>query len=285
MFSYQTLENTSIEALHEAFVMAFSDYQVKIDLPLWKFQNMLKRRGFVSSISMGAFIDNKLVGFILNGLRRWNGQLTVYDVGTGVIGEYRKQGITSSLFKQIQELLMKQGVEQYLLEVIQANTSALELYKKQNFKIVRSFSCFSLSKENYKKQKNHIVEHINKFHPEDWNKFMGFWDYSPSWQNSIDSVNSLPDEMVYSFVRLDDAIVGYGIAERKTGDIVQLAVNKNYRHKGIAKSIIADLIESTELQKVGVLNVDDEASSMKDFLQSLGFNNTVEQYEMLLKLK
>lgn len=32
MFSYKTLDKTSIEILHKAFVNAFSDYQVKIDL-------------------------------------------------------------------------------------------------------------------------------------------------------------------------------------------------------------------------------------------------------------
>lgn len=107
MYTYRTLENTAIETLHQAFLKAFSDYQVKMNLPLWKFQQMLVRRGYSADISMGAFDKDDMVGFILNGLRQWNNKLTVYDTGTGVIHEYRHKGITSSIFVNIAELLKK----------------------------------------------------------------------------------------------------------------------------------------------------------------------------------
>ena len=57
------------------------------------------------------------MGFVLNGFRDWNGKATVYDLGTGVIGEYRKQGITSNIMSCLKALLKEEGVEQYLLEV------------------------------------------------------------------------------------------------------------------------------------------------------------------------
>ena len=38
-----------------------------------------------------------------------------------------------------------------------------------------------------------------------------------------------------------------------------MAVNKHYRGKGIARSIITDLIENTESHKISVLNIDDES--------------------------
>lgn len=47
MVSYETLENIGIETLHKTFLNAFSDYQVKTELPLFKFQQMLQRRGYV----------------------------------------------------------------------------------------------------------------------------------------------------------------------------------------------------------------------------------------------
>jgi len=105
MFDYKTLENTIMETLYKTFLNAFSDYQVKTDLSFWKFQRMLERRGYVSEVSIGAFENQALVGFVLNGFRNWNGKLTVYDTGTGVIGEYRKQGITSNMLLNIRELL------------------------------------------------------------------------------------------------------------------------------------------------------------------------------------
>ncbi|MHB1392499.1 MAG: GNAT family N-acetyltransferase [Clostridia bacterium] len=105
MFSYKTLENVDIDIIHQAFVSAFSDYQIKVDLPLWKLQNMLQRRGYIPEKSMGVFKDEALVGFILNGNREWKVKPTVYDTGTGVVPEYRKQGLTTNMFRNVMELL------------------------------------------------------------------------------------------------------------------------------------------------------------------------------------
>ncbi len=120
--------------------------------------------------------------------------------------------------------------------------------------------------------------------PNDWRELTEFWDFVPSWQNSIDSINAVSDSFIYSIVHLDDNIVGYGVIDKKTGDIPQIAVNKNYRRKGIAKSIITDLMKNTESYNINVINVDGRSKSMKDFLLKLGFECGVSQYEMILKL-
>ncbi|WP_238882675.1 GNAT family N-acetyltransferase [Clostridium sp. YIM B02551] len=284
MFIYNTIENISIEKLHNTFLDAFSDYQVKMDLPLLKLQQMLQRRGYVAEASIGAFNNNILVGFLLNAIRQWNGKVTAYDTGTGVIKNYRNQGITSNMFLNAKELLKKMGVEQYLLEVIQSNTSAVNIYKKQGFEILRELECFNLDKNNYESIKTHKVEHINIITESIWQELMKFWDFKPSWQNSIDSINAVSDNFMYSIVNIEDTIVGYGIIDKNTGDIPQIAVDKIYRSKGIGKSILIDLLKLTESDSVKILNVDSKSDSMKSFLINLGFNQNVKQYEMVLKL-
>ncbi len=281
MFSYKILDKTSIETLHKTFSDAFSDYQVKMDLPIWKFKQMLQRRGYVSEMSIGAFKSEMLVGFVLNGFRNWNGKSTVYDLGTGVTVEYRRQGITSNMLLNIKKELKEKQVEQYLLEVIKFNTSAVELYKKQGFEIQREFQCFHLDKNKYNPITTYMVEHVDKIN---LRQLTGFWDFEPSWQNSIDSISSIPEAFQYSIVRFDNNIVGYGIIDKKTGDIPQIAVNKDYRGEGIARSIITDMIKNTDPHKISVLNVDDQSESTKNFLLQLGFEYSVSQYEMLLKI-
>lgn len=69
MFSYRTLDNIQIEILHKAFVDAFSNYAVNMEIPIWKFEQMLQRRGYVPEISIGAFINETLIGFVINGCR------------------------------------------------------------------------------------------------------------------------------------------------------------------------------------------------------------------------
>ncbi|NFA59751.1 GNAT family N-acetyltransferase [Clostridium sporogenes] len=284
MVSYDTLENIGIETLHKTFLNAFSDYQVKTDLPLFKFQQMLQRRGYIPKSSIGAFDDGILVGFVLNGIRNWDDILTAYDTGTGVIQPYRKQGITSNMLLNVARLFKEMGLEQYLLEVIQSNTSAFQLYKKQGFKILREFECFHLDKNKYNPITTYKVEHINMINSKDWREMKEFWDFQPSWQNSIDSIDAVSDAFIYSVVRLNDSIVGYGVIDKKTGDIPQIAVNKNYRYKGIASSIITDLIKNTDSHNINVINVDGESKSMMNLLLKLGFKYGVSQYEMILKL-
>jgi ribosomal protein S18 acetylase RimI-like enzyme len=246
---------------------------------------MLQRRGYIPQKSIGAFQDNVLVGFTLNGFRDWNGKPTVYDVGTGVVPEYRKQGLTTNIFNNILEMLKVEGVEQYLLEVIQENTAAYELYKKKGFKVTRSFSCYRLDKSKYQPQSNFEVLQVKSFDAALWEQLKEFWDIQPSWQNSIKSISALSEEFIYSVVRSDNKIVGYGIIEKRTGDIPQIGVNRNYRGKGIARSIMTCLINSTESNTVGVINIDDNSKLLKDFLSTSGFVCAVSQYEMILDLK
>lgn len=279
MFCYSILEGTSTETLYKTFLDAFSDYQVKIDLPFWKFEQMLQRRGYSSEISIGAFEDERLVGFVLNGFRDWNGKTTVYDLGTGVVPKYRRQGLTSDMLQRIKKLFKEKQIEQYLLEVIKSNTSAVQLYKKQGFTIQREFSCFELDKNKYIPLTTYDVEHVERVDLEQLKKF---WDFKPSWQNSIPSINAIPEAFIFSVVRFDNIIVGYGIMDKKTGDIPQIAVDKKYRGNGIAKSIITDMIKSTESHKIYVLNVETQFKSVEDFFLRLGFERYTEQYEMLL---
>ena len=91
----RTLGKVPIEDLHATFLEAFSDYLVKIDVPLWKFETMARRRGMVPEMSLGAFAGDRLVGFIFNGVRQWEGRLTAYDTGTGVVPKFRKNGLVA----------------------------------------------------------------------------------------------------------------------------------------------------------------------------------------------
>jgi len=281
MILYQTLDKTNSQTLHKTFVEAFSDYQVKIDLPFWKFEQMLQRRGYNSEISIGAFKDETLVGFALNGFRSWNEKATAYDIATGVVPECRRQGITSSIFLRIKELLKEKQVEQYLLEVIKSNQPAVQLYQKQGFEIQRELSCFQLIKNQFIPRETYKVEKVNRV---DFEQVKGFWDYKPSWQNSITAIDAVSEAFVNLVVSLDNTIAGYGIIDKKTGDIPQIAVNKDYRGNGIASSIMAEMVKTAESEKISVLNVETQLKYVENFLTKSGFEYHVGQFEMILKL-
>lgn len=281
MYIIKTLENTSIRSIHKTFIDAFSDYQIKMNMPLDKFNQMLIRRGYVSEISVGAFRDDKLIGFVLNGIRIFEGKMTVYDLGTGVLKEYRRQGIINNLFSNTKKLIKNKKAEQYLLEVIKTNDSALELYKNNNFQIRRELECFKMNKIDIKLDIKYETKHLDNL---DFKKVIDFWDFIPSWQNSIDSINSTAISFFNSVVEIDNKIVGYGIIDKLSGNIAQIAVDKKFRRKGIGTSIMADLANNTESSTITLLNIDKQAKSILNFLEALGLNNYISQYEMTLTL-
>ncbi|WP_312651643.1 GNAT family N-acetyltransferase [Aminipila sp.] len=281
MILYQSLEKINHETLQKAFLEAFSDYQVKIDLPFWKFEQMLQRKGFNPKMSIGAFENDRLVGFVLNGFRMWNGKETVYDIGTGIIGEYRRQGLTSDMLLHIKKLLKGKRVEQYLLEVLKENQAAIQLYQKQGFTVEREFSCFQLDKAEFMSTTTCKVEKTAQL---DLDQLKEFWDFKPSWQNLIESICAIPEAFSYLVARVDETIAGYGVIDKRTGDIPQIAVNRDYRGRGIAGSILTKLLENTASENISVINVEAESKSVEKFLKKAGFEFEVGQYEMLLKL-
>lgn len=138
MIHYQTLENTPIETLFQTFSEAFSDYPVRFNHTMEDYKNMVKRRGFDGKVSVGAFQEGELVGFVLNGIRDIEGVSTAYDVMTGIVPTSRNQGLSKEMFHLVIQTLAETGVEQYILEVLQENKKAFDIYQKQGFKVVRS---------------------------------------------------------------------------------------------------------------------------------------------------
>ena len=139
MYVYKPLTNMSYKQLHATFKKAFSDYVVPFQLSAEELSFMIERRGYCSDISFGAFYDGELVGFTLNGVGDWNGKLTAYDIGTGVILDHRKKGLAKNIFLKSIPVFKKHDIDQYLLEVIDTNTPAVDLYKKMGFKETRKF--------------------------------------------------------------------------------------------------------------------------------------------------
>ncbi|MCK6077533.1 GNAT family N-acetyltransferase [Paenibacillus silvae] len=280
--NYCTLEQTDLHSLHLAFIEAFSDYQVKMDISFPDFERMMLRRGFVPTLSVGAFDGEQLIGFSLTGLRVLKGVPTAYDIATGIAPKYRRQGVSSELFMQASRILKKKHVKQYLLEVIKDNMPAIRLYEKQGFQIQRELACFQIKKEHLMTlTPHHHTEQISQI---DWQEGKRFWDIEPSWQNSIASVTAIPEAFIHVIVRYNGEFAGYGIIERQSGDIPQLAVHPKFRRLGIGASLLAELANRTQADNIRLLNIDSSEHKMMEFLVSLGLQHFVSQYEMMLKI-
>lgn len=282
---YRSLANSSAKKIWETFNDAFSDYEVSIQMPFEKFVRMGQRRGTDYEISMGAFDEGTLTGFVANAGGLWQGDNTIYDCFTGVIKNYRKKGIATKLIQESFINSKKLGFQKYLLEVIQTNTKAYELYLSKGFEVVRKFDVYRAEAPNISfREKQHKFV-IRKGERLDWELFKTFWDIYPSWQNSIDSVIRVIEDFEIFSAFDNEKCIGYLILETSTGDVPQIAVHKDYRRKGIGSSLIKKAIENRRKGfKLSVLNIDSNYKSFSEFMTNLNFKVVVKQYEMIKNL-
>jgi len=282
---YRSLENESLEIIHQCFNEAFSDYLVPMHLSFEQFQRTLIRNGVHQKFSLGLYDRNNLVGFILNGVGTWNNCSTVYDSGTGILKEYRGKKHSKKMFAVLKRNLLHHGFSQYLLEVIQTNTPALTLYCNQGFKIERELLCFTIEKETLPKANLNFNVHFKKMSVLPWDVVTTFWNAPPSWQNSIHAVKRCVNQFERIGAYKDNTFVGYAIFDPQSGEIVHIAVRKNVRRKGIGSALLNRISAETEGAHLRIINVDKRDDETVNFLKGNGFINDVNQYEMVLHLK
>lgn len=282
----KSLTGVGIDEIHHAFKEAFCDYAEPFSLSRDQLNQMITRRGYQAELSFGAYVEDKIVGFTLNGSGIWNNQQTAYDTGTGVVKSYRQQGVASRIFEASLPVLSEHGISQYLLEVIKVNTKAIDLYKKMGFEITREFDYWAspveqLQGHSISMDAGFSVVTVNN---PNWNQYQEFWDFQPSWQNSVDSITRKLNRFLCLEVLEKDRVVAYGFMEQGTGDLPQLAVHPDYRRKGLGTELVNCLLGAAKPEQLKVINTSTESLPMKSFLQYLGLNPGYGQFEMIREL-
>ena len=192
---------TPVEQLHQAFVDAFSDYEVPLSMPFDKFVEMMKNRDLNREYSLGYFAGNRLAGFVICGFRKIGDKTMCYDGGTGVIKEFRRKGIGEKLLGLTLEMIRERKVNQFILEVLENNEPAINLYEKYGFRKSRRLECFKIQKSEV------LVENISHFKINFLTKTFNilatsdFELYKPSWQNSSVSINNVIEN--YAFLSIE----------------------------------------------------------------------------------
>ena len=279
--NYRFLDDFDLLDLHPIFVRAFSDYFVPMNLSREQFSEMLTRRGAKKELSVAAFEEDQPVGFTINAFERYQGIPTLYDVATGIVPEARRKGIAQGMFEFSMSKLNDTAAEKYMLEVIAKNAAAFALYKRIGFSVERHLAFFSATKALVPYQSSFTIKTIEPM----WDLFERFWDWHPSWQNSIASMQRSKMQKIVLGVYRGTELIGYGIVFPDTGDIPQFAIRQDQRKQGAGARLLALLQSHAQPgRSARIVNVDGSASGTIAFLQRIGFEWISEQYEMQMNL-
>ena len=284
MITIKSLANTSIETLFDAFSEAFRDYEITLNQA--ELQKMMHRRGFDAALSFGAFDGDRLVSFTFNGIGFFNGAKTAYDTGTGTLADYRGQGLAAQVFTESIPHLVAVGVKQYLLEVLQHNTTAVSVYTKQGFAVSREFNYFVQDAVEIKLNGKELPDgySIRKVSVKEIVVSKGSWDFAPSWQNGFEAILHKPSNFVAYGAYCGVDLVGYGIIEPSSGDITQIAVNGLHRRRGVGSAIFKELLTCNAHDHIKVVNTEIGCEGITAFLASNNIEVKGTQFEMLKQL-
>jgi GNAT superfamily N-acetyltransferase len=248
------------DAVYEAFTTAFGDYVVPLPLTREQLEAMVTRRGWVPAASVGVFEDERMVAFTLNGVDGDRG----YDTGTGVIPSHRGRGFSRDMLAFSSDRLREHGCTTYILEVIDRNTKAFEIYRREGFEVVRGLQCWRFEAHRLIGSKAHSGFAASRDN----------WDVAPSWQNSTQSIARARDV----HVTLGDER-GSVIVFPNTGDVPQLVVRRDSRRQGIGTQLLEGAAELAG-KPLRIQNVDERDAGITAFLESIGAVRTVRQWEM-----
>jgi ribosomal protein S18 acetylase RimI-like enzyme len=295
---FQSLDHFTLEEIVETHNLAFSDYEVSMNLTVEIFKFINIQRSVDYTLSLGAVSNGKLIGFILNGIGQWDHQQTAYDAGTGVIPEFRNQGVGKKMLTTLEPILISNGISQYILEVIQTNENAIHLYKNQGFMTTRELFCYRFgfqSEDPFTKEEmsssKYFIYDLEVISSELIQTFENCVDYPNSWQNSFNSILNIKEHLKTYYIvdkpleeiqnQLGEHIIGFFIVNPGSGGIFQMGISSKHRRAGVATWMLNYIRKKhPDLKGFSMVNVDSRNKSLIGFLESYGFRNSINQYEM-----
>jgi ribosomal protein S18 acetylase RimI-like enzyme len=271
MFDLRPLSERDFEIVHAAMLDAFADYPIPMQPSLAAFDLMVRRRGVVWPLSLGAFADGELVGYTLTA--RTGTQ--AYDVMTGIRASAQNRGLVAQLFAELWPRLRAEGIEQLQLEVITANERAVRAYERLGFVRARRLICF--------KWPEPIVElalpegvTITETTTLDWPTWTPWWGCEPAWPSGSASVERSEPRVVLE-ARVEGHVCGVVIA--CGNDLLQIAIAPDQRRRGIARALLGE-VQRRNPGLLRVLNVDARAEALLAGLDRTGAQPFIEQWEM-----
>jgi len=270
------LVGVDIADIHVAFVDAFSEYEVPMDLPLPRLQAMLTTRDYRPDLSTACMVDGRIVGFVLVGGRMIDGAVQAYDCATGVIRAFQQQKIGSQLLPMALERVRAAGAKRFVLEVLEHNTAAQALYTKHGFGITRSLHCYqtTLGDTSMTEPVAHQPSMLDVCDEVVYNSFV------PTWQNQLASYYHAPDAYHVVAMTRADEVMAYGIIHRESGSILQMGAHPAYRDDGeLVATLAGHLAHAVGTRQLRIVNIEANSWLDRQFV-ACGWQNFINQYEM-----
>ena len=280
-YQINRLREEDLGQMHRSFQEAFSDYPVPYKLSLEDFIRKMRYKVHLDfKHSYGAFSGEKLVAFLFHSVNHYEKTVMAYNAGTGVIPGHRGRGLSLELYEAALPGLKASGIQKGVLEVLELNEKAINVYRQVGFETTKQFACFQLKHPLRSRTGDVRVISVDSTDFDDLSKF---GELNPSFGDTFEQLkyNISFETTIHAYS--GDQLVGYLIFQPKLARVTHFAVNKDFRGRGIGKALFLEAKEKTK-KPLTVVNVNREYLDVIAFLEAIGFVHTLDQFEMQLTL-
>lgn len=268
--TFKTLHEVDLTCLTKVFNDAFKDYQIPMQLTENQLSLKLSTELYDANLSVGAFEGDKLVGFILHGFRKHRGTRSIYNMGTGVVPDYRGKALTKRMYEFIVPSLTQMQIDTIQLEVLENNVPAIGIYLKIGFNESHLLNCYKGIATTI--ASNLVVDIITSI--ETLPASFVVLDFT--WQNEVALIN---DSNIYLGAFVNGKCVGCLVLNPAVKRIHYLYVHEDFRRKGIAKSLLNHVVQRYG-NDISAINIHADNKALCSFFEALGLVNFTRQYEM-----
>ncbi|HAA23335.1 MAG TPA: hypothetical protein DCR93_37840 [Cytophagales bacterium] len=270
--------------LHAAFLEAFADYSLNILMSREQFAVRFRDKlGLQETYSPGVFYQGRLVAFIFSAVAEYQGSLTAYNGGTGVIPEHRGQKLVDAMYDLMLPKLEADGVERCVLEVLTDNPKALRAYQRVGFEKGDFLRCFKLQELPTKYERTLENVDIHTKASPNWELYSQWSAAQATFQDQWSRLPGNPHEEILE-ATWQGQTAGVAVYQPHIGRISALAVAPECRGEGIGAALVDEMVKRAAQPNLTVINVREEAEGLRSFFARLNFANQINQYEMVYQL-
>lgn len=269
----KSLAHTTLPEVIDCLLDAFAEYPIKMpeSESYWKKRFDIAQVDY--SLSFGAFDDEKLVGFIVNGIAKKGEKHIAFNTGTGVRKPYRGQHITQSIYEYSLPFFKEAGLTHCQLEVLDDNARAIKVYENCGFNISRKMHCYSGKIEISDSSEISLKQiSFEMYFSENKDQKRYSWDFD------------------YEALKVAGKQYGFYIVYHQTKEIGRFAVDLERQYlaqfyfENLQKGLLTFEGISSVIDFIKVNNIDDRYRLANDILHKIKLNNFVSQYEMEMEL-
>jgi GNAT superfamily N-acetyltransferase len=267
--------NLPFDRLASTFNRGYEGYVVPIQLNESQLRAHITQHDIDLGASRVAFDGDAPVGIAFMGRRG----TTAWIGGIGVAPEYRGHGIGRQLMLAVIDAGRQSGIHNVQLEVIQGNERAYQLYLSLGFAVTRQLLILERAPAAVEIDP---VNQIKSVPADDALTFYERFHREPNpWQRQLPSLRHSAPNLAGRVAKRDGEILAYavGFVSERAIALTDLAAAPD--ENDALKTILIRLHQE-QPDAVGRLVNLPEADSALPILSSLGYHETMRQYEMVL---